>query len=97
MFEETAPGAGRLTGKLDMNSSGALLQTLTRRAASGPLRLDISGIDEADSAAIALLLASQRAAQAAGHALTLEGWPKNLRSLVELYALDGLLGLSGEH
>lgn len=91
MFEETAAGQGRLSGKLDMRSSGTLLASLTARAARAPLQLDLSGISEADSSAIALLLACRRAAQQAGQPLQLLNWPARLSELVELYALRGLL------
>ncbi|RMC98738.1 anti-sigma factor antagonist [Aquitalea palustris] len=91
MFEETATGQGRLSGKLDMNSSAALLATLTARVARAPLQLDLSGISEADSSAVALLLACRRAADQAGQALLLQNWPARLSDLVELYALRELL------
>lgn len=91
MFEETAAGQGRLTGKLDMHSSGKLLATLTARVARAPLQLDLSGISEADSSAVALLLACRRAAEQAGQPLLLQNWPARLSDLVELYALRALL------
>ena len=91
MFEETAAGYGRLSGKLDMHNSGQLLSTLTSRAARAPLKLDLSGISEADSSAVALLLACQRAAQQAGQPLQLLNWPSRLSELVDLYALGALL------
>ncbi|PXX39843.1 MULTISPECIES: STAS domain-containing protein [Aquitalea] len=91
MFEETASGQGRLSGKLDMNSSADLLATLTARVARAPLQLDLSGISEADSSAVALLLACRRAAEQAGQTLQLQNWPSRLSDLVELYALRELL------
>ncbi|WP_199104081.1 lipid asymmetry maintenance protein MlaB [Aquitalea sp. ASV11] len=91
MFEETTAGNGRLTGKLDMRTSGQLLSTLTARVARGPLQLDLSGISEADSSALALLLACRRAAQQAEQPLQLLNWPARLSELVDLYALRGLL------
>jgi phospholipid transport system transporter-binding protein len=91
MFEETTAGQGRLTGKLDMHSSGKLLATLTARVARAPLQLDLSGISEADSSAVALLLACRRAAEQAGQPLLLQNWPARLSELVELYALRALL------
>ncbi|MBV8680717.1 MAG: STAS domain-containing protein [Aquitalea sp.] len=90
MFEETANGQGRLSGTLDMSSSGSLLATLMARIMRAPLQLDLSGINSADSSAIALLLACRRAAEQSDHALLLQNWPARLSELVELYALREL-------
>ncbi|AUH53265.1 NTP-binding protein [Chromobacterium sp. ATCC 53434] len=94
MLKTTAPGAASLLGRIDMNSSAALARPLTQLAAQGPLRLDLSGVEAADSAALALLLAARRAARAAGHRLTLAGVPAELAALAGLYDLGPLL--SGE-
>jgi len=97
MFEESTAGRGKLSGRLDMNGSAALLPLLCNRVAQSALQLDLSGISEADSSAVALLLACQRTADQAGHVLQLTGWPQNLQALVELYALGELLcGPQGE-
>ncbi|POZ62871.1 STAS domain-containing protein [Chromobacterium alticapitis] len=93
MLNVTAPGAASLTGRVDMASSGALLAPIARLAAQGPLRLDLSGIEGADSAALALLLEAHRAAAAAGHKLTLSGVPANLAALASLYDLEPLLSI----
>ncbi|RBH33627.1 NTP-binding protein, partial [Pseudomonas sp. MWU13-2860] len=58
-----------------------------------PLRLDLSGIEGADSAALALLLEAHRAASAAGHKLTLSGVPANLAALASLSELEPLLSI----
>ncbi|UGA39806.1 VacJ family lipoprotein [Chromobacterium haemolyticum] len=75
MLERTAPGQARLSGRLNMDSCGPLAAPLAKLAGEAPLRLDLSGIAGADSAALALLLGARRAADAAGHALSLENWP----------------------
>jgi len=93
MLQETAAGAARLNGALTMDSAGALARPLTELAARGSLTLDLSSVGEADSAALALLLQARRAAEAAGHTLTVTGWPNGLVGLLELYALDELFPL----
>ena len=65
MLEQTAPGRARLSGQLNMDSCGALAAPLAKLAGEAPLRLDLSGITSADSAALALLLGARRAADAA--------------------------------
>ncbi|UTH76128.1 STAS domain-containing protein [Chromobacterium sp. IIBBL 290-4] len=91
MLETLATGQAALKGRIDMANSGALAAPLRRLAAQGPLRLDLSAVEAADSAAVALLLAAHRAARAAGHALTLAGAPDNVRALAGLYGLQALL------
>ncbi|ERE18319.1 STAS domain-containing protein, partial [Pseudogulbenkiania ferrooxidans] len=55
MLNATAPGAACLSGRIDMASCAGLAQPLAQLAAQGPLRLDLSGVETADSAALALL------------------------------------------
>ncbi|MBX9299293.1 STAS domain-containing protein [Chromobacterium vaccinii] len=91
MLNATAPGAASLSGRIDMASCAGLARPLAQLAAQGPLRLDLSGVESADSAALALLLSARRAAAAAGHPLTLSGMPAGLATLAGLYDLEALL------
>ncbi|PTU67107.1 hypothetical protein DB032_20350 [Chromobacterium sp. Panama] len=91
MLERTAPGQARLSGQLNMDSCGPFAAPLAKLAGEAPLRLDLSGVTGADSAALALLLGARRAADAAGHALSLENWPSGLSALLDLYSLAELL------
>jgi phospholipid transport system transporter-binding protein len=59
-------------------------------AESGQLVVDLSGVGEADSSALAVLLAWRRAA---GGGFDLENAPEGLRALSALYDLDALLHL----
>ncbi|MCW3482158.1 STAS domain-containing protein [Neisseriaceae bacterium JH1-16] len=90
MLQVTAAGAATLDGALTMDSAAALAAPLAKLAGQASLTLDLSRVDDADSAALALLLQARRAAAAAGHTLTVTGWPKGLLGLLELYALDEL-------
>ena len=55
--------------------------------------LDASGLLELDTAALAVLLACQRQAQAAGRQLRVTAAPPKLAQLARLYGVDPLLGL----
>ena len=62
------------------------------QAADEPV-LDASALQELDTAAIALLLACQRQAAAAGRTLRLSKPPPKLGQLARLYGVEALLGL----
>ena len=62
------------------------------QAADEPV-LDASALRELDTATLALLLACQRQAQAAGRALRVTGAPEKLGQLARLYQVETLLGL----
>lgn len=53
--------------------------------------VDLSGVETVDSAAVALLLAWQRAASQQGKRLTFQNVPTGISSLAELYGVDTLL------
>ena len=91
MLEQTAHGNARISGPLDMNSCAPLLAPLTKLAGAGPLRIDLSDVTRVDSAALALLLSALRAADSAGHTLSLEHCPSRLTALLNLYSLSELL------
>ncbi|TJZ79112.1 STAS domain-containing protein [Chitiniphilus eburneus] len=81
--------------------SGVLtLATAARRLdepviAGESVTLDLSGVEHADSAALGLLLAWQRRAQAAGTALQIVGAPEGLLQLARVYGVAELLPFSG--
>lgn len=97
MLREIAPGQAALSGPLDMASCAELARPLAQLAAKGPLRLDLAAVDAADSAALALLLEAKRAADRAGHHLSLYGMPAGLRSLQALYSMTDLLPAGDEN
>lgn len=57
------------------------------------LTIDLSGVNEADSSALSLLLEWQRAAKARGFRIKYSGLPDNLRSLAQVYGVLELLAL----
>ena len=54
---------------------------------SGPARIDLSGLTQFDSSALAVLLDCKRQALAAGRSLEPSGWPDRLQELARLYGV----------
>ena len=84
--------------KLDVTSitnetAGTLLERGIAAIRSGDVTIDLDGVATVDSAAVALLLAWQRAASAEGKRLVFKGIPPGLASLADLYGVDSLLQL----
>ena len=81
---------------LTVHSANTVLAAGLQAISAGQTVFDLSGLTELDSAAVATLLAWQRAALARGHALTLTGLPANLCSLMQLYGVTDLLQPAAE-
>ena len=94
MSAEASPGYLPLEGPLTVRTVPAMLEIGRRRAAEGDLVVDFSAVEEADSAALALLLDWLRVSRAAGHRLQLKALPQGLATLAALYDIDTLLPLS---
>ncbi len=76
---------------LTMQGADTALTDGLRVIESGETAFDLSSCESVDSAAVALLLAWQRAALMRGANLTFENPPANLRSLATLYGVEDLL------
>ena len=83
-----------LPQRLTMSEASAELARLQPllQAAAEPV-LDASALQDLDTAAIALLLACQRDAAAAGRSLRIDKPPPKLGQLARLYGVESLLGL----
>ena len=83
-----------LPQRLTMGEAATELTRLQplQQAADEPVH-DASALQELDTAAIALLLACQRQAAAAGRTLRLSKPPPKLGQLARLYGVEALLGL----
>ena len=83
-----------LPRRLTMSEAAAEFRRLQPllQAAAEPV-LDASGLQALDTAAIALLLACQRQAAAAGRSLRVTNPPPKLGQLARLYGVEALLGL----
>ena len=68
-----------------MDTVGPLLEEARRRFAGPEVRVDLSGVTNADSSAVGLLLAWARDATASGRRIRFENLTENLRSLITLY------------
>ncbi|MNK86257.1 hypothetical protein D3C87_1061630 [compost metagenome] len=78
---------------LTNRNAAAVLREGLSRVSQGDVAVDCSALAQVDSAAVAVLLAWQRAAAARGQALALHGVPPQLASLATLYGVESLLGL----
>lgn len=76
-------------------NAGGLLEAGLAAIRSGDLVVDLGNVSTVDSAAVALLLAWQRAASQLGKRLSFVGLPAGVTSLAELYDVDRLLQLDG--
>ena len=72
------------------NALRMLAQALKREPAATAM-IDASGLQQFDSAALALLLECQRLAQASGRAFAVRGVPPKLGQLARLYGVEALL------
>ncbi|MBI0326538.1 STAS domain-containing protein [Burkholderia plantarii] len=73
-------------------SAKAALDDGLGRIAGGATAVDCAALARFDSAALAVLLAWQRAARARGAALEILNLPPALASLARAYGIDSLLG-----
>jgi phospholipid transport system transporter-binding protein len=76
---------------ITMENAASLLDVGVAAIARGDTHFDFSAVGNVDSAAVALVLAWQRAARAQGASLTLAGVPDGLLSLARLYGVESLL------
>lgn len=76
---------------LTVHTASTVLATGLQAISAGQTAFDLSGVTELDSAAVATLLAWQRAALARGNPLTFTHLPANLCSLMRLYGVAELL------
>lgn len=81
----------RPTLTLTINTAKTALEAGLRAIESGQTEIDLAQLTVVDSAAVATLLAWQRAARALGHSLVFSNPPANLQSLVRLYGVADLL------
>lgn len=84
----------RFNGNLLLNNVSEVLDQLQTLRLEPPLTLDFSKVDEVDTVAVSLILEIQRQLNhqhAQEHAVSVIGVPENLRSLMQLYGVDGFL------
>jgi len=82
-------GILRIDGPLTMRTVAGLVGPGHDAIAAGARTVDLAGVTELDSAAIALLLDWSRSA---GGTLALRGAPPGLDGLAKLYGVESMLG-----
>jgi phospholipid transport system transporter-binding protein len=86
--------AGRLllSGPVTLANVAELLEAGRRELATGAMAtVDLAGVTDLDSSALALLLAWLRDARAAGRSLVFANLPEGLRTIARLYGVEDLL------
>ena len=81
----------RIDGAVTVDSVGSLLRELQPHLTQGVDTLDFSGVETADSAALALVFSAMRQARQAGRTLACTGLPASFTTLAELYGVSELL------
>jgi phospholipid transport system transporter-binding protein len=80
-----------LEGPVTLGNVAGLLEEGRRQLADGVAAVDLAGVTELDSSALALLLAWLRDARAAGRSLAFANLPEGLRTIARLYGVEELL------
>lgn len=76
---------------LTVNNAPSVLEAGLHAIAQGQDHIDLADLTVVDSAAVATMLAWQRAARLGGKSLSFSNLPPSLQSLVELYDVAELL------
>lgn len=91
---EVAGDRMQVKGPMVVTSATALKAAGESALASGAAVVDLAGVTEADSAAVAVLLAWTRKAQELSRGLAIVNAPDSIRSLAALYGVAELLPLA---
>ncbi len=78
-------------GALTLDDAASVLEESKQLALPANGVVDFGGLMQADSAALAVMMALKRRAAAEGSALAIHGMPASLRSLAVVYGIDDLL------
>jgi phospholipid transport system transporter-binding protein len=91
---EVAGERMQVTGPMVIDTAAALKKAGDGGVAAGAAVVDLAGVTDADSAAVAILLSWVRAAQERKQALSIINPPASIRSLATLYGVAELLPLA---
>lgn len=80
-----------VSGAVTLAGVAALLEQGRAQIQQGARVVDLAGVTELDSSALAMLLAWQREARAGNRELAFTGFPDGLTAIARLYGVDGLL------
>ncbi len=84
----------RVMGPMVITTAAALKTAGESALSAGASVIDLSGVTDADSAAVAILLAWTRGAQERRQTLSIVESPESIRSLATLYGVADLLPLA---
>jgi phospholipid transport system transporter-binding protein len=91
---ERVSGMARLRGSITLETVQALLDQTSALFEGTQVRVDLSEVRDADSSAVALMLAWVREAALRGTRISFENCSPNLRTLIALYDVGELIGCS---
>lgn len=91
---DVSGGRLRVTGPMVIDSAAALKKAGDGAVAAGAAMVDLAGVTEADSAAVAILLSWLRVARERKQALMIVNAPTSIRSLATLYGVADMLPLT---
>lgn len=94
---ETAPGCFRVEGDVTFATIPPLWRKSRRQlnAASGQVVIDLAGVSQADSAALALLVEWLQVAERRGFTLCFRNLPPHLVAMAQTYDLKPILPVDG--
>lgn len=91
---EVTEGLVKVTAPMLIGAAAELREAGESALQGGASVIDLSAVTEADSSAVAVLLAWTRIAGERGQALSIVGVPNSIRSLANLYGVAELLPLA---
>ena len=92
-LDRTTPGTLGVRGVLSFETAAAALAAITAALAAGPVaRLDLAGVEHADSAGLACVLAVQAEALRRGSPLQVIHVPAGMRALAQVCEVESLVG-----
>lgn len=81
----------KVSGNLTIDTVSAMVQELSPLLVDGANQVDLGGVSEVDSSAVALLLEWQRQAGARGARLSWAALPEAIHNLATLYGVQDLI------
>jgi phospholipid transport system transporter-binding protein len=84
-----------LSGSITFNDALEWREAVLKELDRDGLVIDLAGVEEADSAALSLLLEWRREAKARGYRLRYANLPQAIRSLAEVYGVSSLIPAIG--
>src|SRR5262245_24915251 len=88
---DSSDGRYRIRGPLTLATVTSLLEEARQRLQGPEIHVDLSGVTQADSAAVGMLLAWVRDASTGNRRIRFENLNENLRSLIALYGVGELI------